>query len=264
MPQAVEAYVSKKNFSEIDMVKRGIIKLYEEDFYKIDTYGRLSKMYSSVPNQLNSGKRRYVISAATQKHTTSKDREKLLELVDSKTVLISYNTADPSISLSATADNDSFKLYLADTGLFVSLLFNSQDRTGTKIYSQLLSDSLDANLGYLYENAAAQILASCGCKLFYHTWMKENSHHSYKIDFLIASRAKLVPIEIKSSAINNHKSITAFSEKYSGKVWREYLFSQHDVGHREQLILKPIYMLPFVLEELLKNPEEITASHQVC
>ena len=264
MPQAVEAYVSKKNFSEIDMVKRGIIKLYEEDFYKIDTYGRLSKMYSSVPNQLNSGKRRYVISAATQKHTTSKDREKLLELVDSKTVLISYNTADPSISLSATADHDSFKLYLADTGLFVSLLFNSQDRTGTKIYSQLLSDSLDANLGYLYENAAAQILASCGCKLFYHTWMKENSHHSYKIDFLIASRAKLVPIEIKSSAINNHKSITAFSEKYSGKVWREYLFSQHDVGHREQLILKPIYMLPFVLEELLKNPEEITASHQVC
>ena len=148
-------------------------------------------------------------------------------------MLISRNTADPAVSLSAAADNDSFKLYLADTGLFVSLLFNSQDRTGNNIYSKLLSDSLDANLGYLYENAAAQILASCGCKLFYHTWKKENSKHSYEIDFLIAAHAKLVPIEIKSSAVNNHKSITAFSEKYSEKVWRKYLFSQRDVGHRE-------------------------------
>lgn len=67
---------------------------------------------------------------------------------------------------------------------------------------------------------------------------------------------------LKKFTVNNHKSITAFSEKYSRKVWREYLFSQHDVGHREQLILKPIYMLPFALEELLENPEQITAPHK--
>ena len=41
MPQAVEAYVAGKNFSEIDMVKRQIITLYEEDFKKIDTSGSL-------------------------------------------------------------------------------------------------------------------------------------------------------------------------------------------------------------------------------
>lgn len=35
MPQAVEAYVNGKNFSEIDMVKRQIISLYEEDFKKL-------------------------------------------------------------------------------------------------------------------------------------------------------------------------------------------------------------------------------------
>lgn len=41
MPQAVEAYVAGKKFSEIDMVKRQIITLYEEDFKKIDTSGSL-------------------------------------------------------------------------------------------------------------------------------------------------------------------------------------------------------------------------------
>lgn len=35
MPQAVEAYIEGRNFSEIDMVKRQIISLYEEDFKRL-------------------------------------------------------------------------------------------------------------------------------------------------------------------------------------------------------------------------------------
>ena len=48
MPQAVEAYIEGKNFSEIDMVKRQIISLYEEDFKKIDSSGRISALYLSL------------------------------------------------------------------------------------------------------------------------------------------------------------------------------------------------------------------------
>lgn len=250
MPQAVDAYVKGGNFEEIDMVKRGILKLYEEDFYKIDTSGRLSKMYNSIPSQLSANKKRYVISNATGKRTTIKDKEIFSQLLDSKTVLISYNVADPSVSLAATADEESYKLYLSDIGLFTTMLFNSVDRLHTKVYSKLLSDKLDANLGYMYENAAAQILAASGNRLFYHTWQKNDSVHYYEVDFLVASNAKIVPIEVKSSNVNTHKSISAFSEKYSRRVLRSYLFSQKDVGHKEQILFKPIYTLPFVLEEL--------------
>ena len=250
MPQAVDAYVNGANFEEIDKVKRGILKLYEEDFYKIDKSGRLSKMYNSIPTQLALNKKRYVISSATGKRTTEKDKEVFSELIDSKTVLISYNTADPGLSLSATATEDSYKMYLADTGLFTTLLFNSADKLHTKIYAKLLSDKLDANLGYLYENAAAQVIASSGNKLFYHTWKKNDDVHDYEVDFLLASNAKLVPIEIKSSAVNTHKSICEFCSKFSNKVYRQYLFSQKDVDNKEQLMYKPLYMLPFMLEEL--------------
>lgn len=75
MPQAVEAYVNGNNLEEIDMVKRSILKLYEEDFYKIDPSGRLSKMYNAIPGQLSKNKKRYVISSATGKRTTDKDKE---------------------------------------------------------------------------------------------------------------------------------------------------------------------------------------------
>ena len=50
--------------------------------------------------------------------------------------------------------------------------------------------------------------------------------------------------------INTYKSISEFSSKYSKYVYRQYLFSQKDVGHKDQLLFKPIYMLPFVLEDL--------------
>lgn len=250
MPQAVDAYIKGANFEEIDKVKRGILKLYEEDFYKIDKSGRLSKMYNSIPTQLALNKKRYVISSATGKRTTEKDKSIFSELIDSKTVLVSYNTTDPSVSLSATATLDSYKMYIADTGLFTTLLFNSADKLHTKIYAKLLSDKLDANLGYLYENVAAQVIAASGNKLFYHTWKKKDDVHDYEVDFLLVSNAKLVPIEIKSSAVNTHKSITEFYSKYSNKVYRQYLFSQKDVDHKEQIMFKPIYMLPFVLEEL--------------
>ena len=194
MTQAVDAYVSGKNFEEIDKIKRGILKLYEEDFYKIDKSGRLSKMHNSIPPQLSLNKKRFVISNATGKRTTLKDKEIFSELLDSKTVLISYNTTNPEISISATADEDSYKMYLSDKGLFTTLLFNSADKLNTKIYAKLLSDKLDANLGYPYENVAAQMIIASGNKLFYHTWKKADMTHDYEIDFLLASKAKLVPI----------------------------------------------------------------------
>lgn len=250
MPQAVESYVKGENFEIIDKVKRGILKLYEEDFYKIDSSGRMSKMYEAIPTQLSTNKKRYIIAGAVGKRTTSKDKEIFSELIDSKTALISYNVKDPGVSLSATADQESYKMYLSDIGLFTTMLLNSADKLHTEIYSKLLSDKLDANLGYMYENAAAQMIAASGNKLYYHTWKKQDGVHHYEIDFLIVSKAKLVPIEIKSSNVNTHKSITVFSEKYTKKVLKQYLFSQKDVGHKEQIIFKPIYMLPFVLEEL--------------
>ena len=251
MPQAVAAYVNGENFEEIDRVKRGILKLYEEDFYKVDSSGRMSKMYASIPTQLRLNKHRYVISSATGKRMTDKDKEIFSQLLDSKTALISYNSADPDVSLGATADDEAYKLYMSDTGLFITTLFNSADRLHDQIYSKLLSEKLDINLGYVYENMAAQIIASMGNSLFYHTWKKEDGIHYYEVDFLVASHAKISPIEIKSSNVNTYKSIAAFAEKYSKRVYKQYLFSQKDVGHREQLMFKPIYMLPFVLEDLL-------------
>ena len=126
MPQAVEAYVNGKNFQTIDHIKRQIIELYEADFRKIDASGKLSALFHSIPAQLARGTRKYRISSATGKRRLNSDNRLISDLIDSRTVLACYNSSDPSVALSQTKDLDSYKLYLADTGLFVTLMFSDR------------------------------------------------------------------------------------------------------------------------------------------
>ena len=246
MPQAVERYLETNNLEKVDEVKREILALYGEDLKKIDPSGRLSDIYASVPAQLALKKKRFVITKATGKRKTGKDEERLFDLIDSGIVLPCYNVSAPSIALAQERKTEDFKLYLSDIGLFVSIIF----RSDADIYRKLLSDKLPANLGYLYENAVAQALTSVGRKLYFHSWKKEESTHSYEIDFILSSSSKIIPIEVKSSSVRNHESMITFCDKYSSIVGRRVLFSQKDLGKDGPIELKPIYMLPFFLEEI--------------
>ena len=248
MPQAVEAYVQGKNFNEIDVIKRGIIDLYKDDFRKIDSSGRISAIFESIPSQLAAKKKRFVLSRATGKRITRKDEELLYDLLDSKTVISCYDVTEPSVTLSQGKDFDAYKLYLADVGLLTTMLFNDESQVYEKIYAKLLSDKLEANLGFLYENAVAQIIKSTGRDLYYHTWNEKEKVHAYEIDFLISSKGKIIPIEVKSSEVKKHTSIDIFSKKYSKIISRRILFSQKDVGNDEMLELKPIYLAPIIID----------------
>lgn len=250
MPQAVDAYVNGKNFTEIDKIKREIINLYIDDFKKIDSSGLIGKMYESIPSQLATNKKRYMISRATGKRKTKKDEERLADLLDSKTVIACYNTFNPGMTLAQTRDNDTFKLYLSDIGLFTTMIFKASPKTDESIYSKLLGDKLPADLGYLYENAVAQMITSTNRASYYHTWEKKNSTHYYEVDFLLQDKTKIVPLEVKSSATKKHESIDAFCKKYSKQVSQAILLSQKDVRKDNNLKFVPIYMLPFILEDL--------------
>ena len=247
MPQAVESYINGKNFSEIDMVKRQIISLYEEDFKKIDPSGRISALYHAVPAQLAKDARKYRITTAIGKRNNTKADELLYELIDSKTILPCYNSTNPRASLADTKDFNSYKLYLSDTGLFVTLMFIDRPVTENKLYAKLLSDKLPANLGYLYENLVAQMISVAGRELYYHTWEKSGSTHYYEVDFLISDGSKIDALEIKSSGSGKHESINEFRKKFSQNINKTYLISQKDVGSEENLLLKPFYLVPFLV-----------------
>lgn len=246
MPQAVSTYIETNNFRKVDEIKRDILNLYESDFAKIDPTGRLAMLFDAIPAQLNKNAARYQASSVLNGEKQDKILEYIAELKDSKTVLVAYNTNDPDAGMSNTRDLSKFKLFLSDTGLFVTLMFKDKDFTENEIYEKLLNDKLSVNLGYLYENIVAQCLAANGNELFYHTIMNKNSKHNYEIDFILARKNKIIPIEVKSSGYKTHKSLDVFTEKYSRRILKRYLIYTRDMSKDQDIFCVPVYMVPFL------------------
>ena len=245
MPQAVEAYIETNNFSMVDLAKRGVIRIYQDDFQKLDSTGRLETLFMNIPSQLSQTNNRFKPYAVLGDVDEDKLVEFLKDLEDSKTTLFAYHSNDPNVGMSLTKDISKYKIFCADTGLFVTLAFWDKDYTENVIYQKLLNDKLSTNLGYVYENMIAQMLATSGNKLFYYTWPKDETHN-YEIDFLLSHGTKLQPIEVKSSGYNTHKSLDVFCEKYAHIVERRYLIYTKDLKTDKGTILLPVYMTPFL------------------
>ncbi len=246
MPQSVNAYIESKNLSKVDTVKREILELYEDDFRKIDKSGNISLLFDSIPAQLSKNATRYVASSVIERTTKMKMSEYISELSESMTVNIAYHANDPSVGLSLHKDPERYKLFVADTGLFVTLAFKDKDFTENIIYEKMLSDKLSADLGYIYENAIAQMLKTSGNELFYYTFKRETSNHPYEIDFLISKKNKICPIEVKSSGYKSHVSMDVFCEKYPDRIFDRYLLYTKDVNKEQALKCLPVYMTPFL------------------
>lgn len=112
-------------------------------------------------------------------------------------------------------------------------------------HQKLLNDKLSTNLGYIYENMIAQMLAASGNKLFYYSWPRDATHN-YEIDFLLSKGHKLYPIEVKSSGYSTHKSLDAFCEKYSSRVGERYLIYTKDFRKDGATTLLPVFMTMFL------------------
>lgn len=246
MPQAVDAYLEHNNFAAVDEVKRNILALYDADFRKIDPAGRASTFFKNIPSELARNSMRYKVGSVIEGAKPSRLGELFADIADSKTVNMAFHADDPGVGFAFHANFDFFKMFLADTGLFVSLIFKDKDYTDNDIYRKLLSDKLSADLGYLYENVVAQQLVSSGNSLYYYTFKKEQNADSrptkYEIDFLISRGDKICPIEVKSSGYKSHKSLDEFQNKYSSRIKTRYLLYTKDLHKDGDIVCLPIYM----------------------
>ena len=247
MPQAVDAYIESNNFEVVDHAKRLILDLYDEDFGKIDPTGKAARIFAAIPAQLNSNASRYQISNVIPGAHAEDFVELISEMEKSRTVNISHHSDDPNVGLGSTEDLMQYKMFVGDTGLFVTLAFRDKAFTENIIYERLLSDKLAANLGYLYENIVAQMLTASGNKLFYHVWPTESGKHNYEVDFLLSRGTKITPIEVKSSSYKTHVSLDAFCKKFSSRITNDrYLIYTKDYAHEESVRYIPAYLAYFL------------------
>lgn len=247
MPQAVNTYLDSNNLAATDAVKREIIELYIDDLRKIDSTGKASRLFESIPGQLATSKLKFEPWSVIRNVTTDKLDDIWKYLEDSQTVYFAYRTTDPNVGLGLHRNQDSFRIYLCDTGLFVTLAFWDTDVVENTLYRRLLSDKLAADLGYVYENVIAQMLRASGHKLFYYTFPADSAQKKfYEIDFLTVSGSKVNPIEVKSSGYRTHRSLDAFCQKYSSRVGQPYIIYTKDLRSAGGVTYLPAYMTPLI------------------
>jgi hypothetical protein len=246
MPQAVSAYLETNNLEDVDRTKRAILTLYEDDFNKIDNTGTASRMLRQIPAQLTGNANRYLTWGASNGMSANKLEEVISEMRESMVVNIAYHANDPNVGMALHHDLSRFKMFIGDTGLFITLAFWDKDFTDNIIYKKLLSDKLSADLGYVYENIVAQILKASGHELYYYTFPTSSNRHNYEVDFLIADHDKISPIEVKSSGYKAHASLDTFCEKYSARIKNKYLVYSKDIHKDADVLYLPFYLVQFL------------------
>ena len=246
MPKAVAEYIKTNHLGAVDLIKRDIVSLYEEDFWKLDDTGRAAAMFDAIPAQLSKNASRFQISASIPGERAERVTSVVKMMNDCMATNVAYHSNDPNIGLALTMDHERFKMYASDTGLFVTLAFKDKGFTENSIYEKLLNDKLSTNLSYVYENVIAQMLRASGKQLFYHTIPTPDGKKYYEIDFLIADEYKVSPIEVKSSGYKSHTSLDVFCKKYSDRIQNRYIIYTKDLKREQGIDYIPVYMTMFL------------------
>ena len=252
MPQAVQSYVDDKNFAEVDKVKRDILALYSNDIEKFGGTDalRIRRVFSSLPSQLASHDKKFKLSALDKNARGRDYADAFFWLNDSRMSMTCLNVTDPSVGFSATADDQTFKAYMADTGLLVSKFFADNDETPHEVYRDILLDKLEFNEGMLTENYVAQQLASKGHSLYFHSKRdRQHCQNTMEIDFLItapyddaAGKMRVSPIEVKSKKRFRTVSLDKFKDKFGSRIGTRYVLHPGQLSIADDVVRLPLYM----------------------
>jgi len=239
MPEVVKLFVSTKQMNRVLALQRDIVHSYEDDMVKYAEDGDKSlirECFQSIPKQLSRENKKFQYSAVRKGATASRFRGSLQWIEDAGIISRCYNLDLPELPLDGNAINEIFKVYMKDTGLFVSML-----EDGTQY--DILKGNLYGYKGAIFENLMADILAKMGRKLYYY-----HKDSGLEIDFVTRYRGGATLIEVKATTGNakSVKTLLAHPEKYhvSGAI----KLGEYNIGRADRILTLPLYM-GFLLTE---------------
>ena len=250
MPQAVLEYRESRDFEKTDKIKRNILNLYREDIrkYSDELNLKVEQIFDTIPSQLQKHEKKFNISSLDENARYRNFEGAFYWLSDACLINIAHNTTEPSIGLGQRMDNNSFKCYLFDTGLLLSMTFNEKAIINEEIYKKILFDKLSFNEGMILENVVAQMLVANGRKLYFFSRNdRQDSSETMEIDFLISSnkvtsKHNIIPIEVKSGERYTFSSLAKLNNKYKDYLAEPIIIHTKDLKEETGILYIPVYM----------------------
>lgn len=245
MPQAVQAFVDTKDFSQVDFVKQQILNLYKADMEDQNEENTIyvRNFFDRIPSELSKHDKRYVLSHIDSNARIRNYRGPIRWLEGAMIINLASNVDDPSAALNLSVIDPSFKCYLMDTGLLISLAFRNRPYLENDLYKAILLDQLGVNEGMLLENAVAQNLRANGHQAFFYVEKRQDGRKNImEIDFLVRHQKKIVPIEVKSGKSRSILSLQRFKEKFGKRVGTATVLHHGEVMQKDEVLYLPYYM----------------------
>lgn len=240
MPDVVQTFVDTKRLDEVLNMQRDIVRSYEDDMIKYANQkdkSRILECFQSIPKQLSKENKKFQYSVVKKGSTASKYAGSLQWIEDAGIISRCYNLSATELPLDGNAQDDVFKVYMRDCGLFISML-----EDGTQF--DVLQGNLARYKGAIFENLIADMFVKMGRKLYY---FHKNS--GLEVDFVIRYKGACTLVEVKASSGNTKstKTILAHPEKYH--VHSAIKLGDYNVGKSSEILTLPLYMA-FLLTEV--------------
>ena len=233
MPDAVQTFVDTKQMDEVLSIQRDIVRSYEDDMVKYaekKDKSNIRECFQSIPRQLAKENKKFQYSVVKKGSTAAKYAGSLQWIEDAGIISRCYNLSITELPLDGNAEEDVFKVYMRDMGLFVSML-----EDGTQF--DILRGNLFGYKGAIFENLIADIFAKMGRKLYYF-----HKDSGLEVDFVIRYKGECTLVEVKavSGNVKSTKTILNHPEKYH--VSSAIKLGDYNVGRNGQILTLPLYM----------------------
>lgn len=211
----------EKSFEKVDRIPKTPLK--KDKF-------RIKECFRSIPRQLSKENKKFQYSVIKKGATASKYAGSLQWIEDAGIIARCYNLSITELPLDGNAEEEVFKVYMRDCGLFVSML-----EDGTQY--DILQGNLYGYKGAIFENLIADIFTKMGRKLYYF-----HKDSGLEVDFIIRYKGECTLVEVK--AVNGNtkstKTILKHPEKYH--VNSAIKLGDYYVGRSGQILTLPLYM----------------------
>ena len=239
MPEVVNRFIATHNMSDVLEEQHSIITGYKEDMIKYaanEDKVRLRATFDSIPRQLSKENKKFQFSVIKKGARAKEYITGIQWLEDAGIIIRCRNLSITELPLEGNAIEDSFKVYMRDTGLFVSML-----EDGTQF--DILQGRLYGYKGAIFENLIADIFTKMGRKLYYY-----RKDSGLEIDFVIRYHSECVLVEVKASTGNTKSTKTILQHPDKYHVYQAIKLGDYNIGEKDGILTLPIYMA-FLLRE---------------